>query len=90
MANEAKKVLSDDEVEAEIARLLDSPHVKLAKLEARIKNRRRQYMYCLRTMERRGRELISQGVTTESLLTMDDAITDLKKEVCEEYGGSYD
>lgn len=35
------KPMNDDEVEAEIARLQNSPHVKLAKKEERIRYRRR-------------------------------------------------
>ena len=38
-----KDILTDDEVEREITRLLNSPYVKLAKQEERIRCRRRQY-----------------------------------------------
>lgn len=58
-ANDVKKrkPLTDDEVEAEIAELLRDPDVILAKAEAREKNRRRQYMYQLRCMKRRGEQI---------------------------------
>ena len=59
--------LTDAQVEVEIARLLESDEVKLAKREERIKSRRRQYMYSLRTMERRGKELIAAGYTMENI-----------------------
>lgn len=59
--------LTDAQVEIEIARLLESDEVKLAKREERIKSRRRQYMYSLRTMERRGKELIAAGYTMENI-----------------------
>jgi hypothetical protein len=59
--------LTDEQVEDEIERLKESEYVKLEKLNQRIKNRRRQYMYCLRTMEKRGKELAAAGVTMESL-----------------------
>ena len=64
------EVLTDTQVESEIARLLASDDVKLAKAEQRIKNRRRQYMYQLRTLERRGKELSEQGYTIENIETM--------------------
>ena len=40
-----KDYLTDEEVEKEIERLLESPDVKLAKKEQRIRYRRRQYLY---------------------------------------------
>lgn len=59
--------LTDDQVEKEIARLLASPAVALAKKEERLRNRRRQYMYCLRTYEKKGRVLMEAGLTEELL-----------------------
>ncbi len=59
--------LTDEQVEAEIERLTNSPEVQLARQEQRIKYRRRQYMYQLRNMEKRGKELIESGVTEENL-----------------------
>ena len=35
---------------------------------SRIRDRRRQYMYCLRQYEKKGEELAAAGVTVESLL----------------------
>ena len=63
----AKDFLTDEQVEFEIDRLLNSNAVKLAKKEQKIKNRRRQYMYQLRTMEKRGKELKKQGITLENI-----------------------
>lgn len=62
-----KDLLTDEEVEFEIDRLMNSDAVKLAKKETRIKQRRRQYMYHLRTMEKRGKELKKQGITLENI-----------------------
>lgn len=62
-----KDILTDEQVEQEIARLLESPQVKLAKAEQRIKNRRRQYMYQLRSFEKRGKELEAQGYTIDDI-----------------------
>ena len=64
------EVLTDTQVEAEISRLLASDDVKLAKAEQRIKNRRRQYMYQLRTLERRGKALSEEGYTVENIEMM--------------------
>lgn len=59
--------LTDQQVEAEIARLVASENVQLAKLEERIKYKRRQYMYKLRTLEKRGRELTKLGYDLDNL-----------------------
>lgn len=62
-----KDFLTDEEVELEIDRLLHSDAVKLAKKETRIKLRRRQYMYGLRTMEKRGKQLAKEGYTIDNI-----------------------
>ena len=77
---EKKVILSDEAVEQEIERLLNSDLVKLAKKEERVRNRRRQYMYSLRTYERRGRELAKAGVTIESLDSMFDECNVIEEE----------
>lgn len=63
----AKDFLTDEQVEIEIARLLESEEVQLAKKEIRIKYKRRQYMYQLRNMEKRGKQLIKEGLTLENI-----------------------
>lgn len=65
------KPITDEQVEAEIARLLESPYVKLSKKEEALRYRRRQYLYKLRGYERRGRELAQSGITMELLESMD-------------------
>ncbi len=65
-----REYLTDEQVEAEISRLSKSEDVKLAKQETRIKNRRRQYMYQLRVMEKRGKELAELGITSENMEQM--------------------
>lgn len=59
--------MTDEQVEMEIARLLNSDDVRLAKKETRIKLRRRQYMYQLRCMEKRGRQLAQDGITMDNI-----------------------
>lgn len=56
-----KKYLTDEEVEAEIARLNSSDAVKLARKEERAKNKRRRYLYHLRDLEKRGLALLAEN-----------------------------
>lgn len=62
-----RKRLTDEEVEHEISRLKESEHVKLGRKFEAVMSRRRQYMYCLRAYEKKGRELEASGVTLETL-----------------------
>ena len=62
-----KKKWTDEQVEAEIARLKESEYVKLAKKEVQIKYRRRQQMWTLQYMEARGKQLASEGITKENM-----------------------
>ena len=61
-----KDLLTDLEVEMEIERLRASEAVKVAQAEQRMKYRRRQQLYTLRWMEKRGKELIAEGKTVNS------------------------
>ena len=61
------KKWTDEQVEAEIARLNASEFVKLARKEQQIKNRRRQRMWTLQYMEARGKQLASEGITRENM-----------------------
>lgn len=63
----ARKQWTDEEVEIEIHRLLNSEDVKLAKKEQNIKYRRRQQMWTLQYMEKRGKQLRSMGITSENM-----------------------
>lgn len=63
----SKKILTDEEVEKEIAKLKKSEHVKLARKEARLKYKRRQVLYQLRNLEKHGKELEEAGITSEML-----------------------
>lgn len=62
-----RKVTTGEMVEAEIARLQASPDVKLAKKELALINRRKQYMYKLRSLEKHGKKLRAEGWTAEAL-----------------------
>lgn len=63
----ARDFLTDAQVEQEIARLRASEDVRLAQKEVRILYKRRQYMYQLRTMEKRGKQLAAEGYTMENM-----------------------
>ena len=49
--------LTDDQVEEEIARLRNDPDVKLGRAEQREKYKRRQYLYGLRDLKKRGQAI---------------------------------
>lgn len=68
----AKTILTDEEVAEEIKRLMNSPNVKLARKEERVRNRQRQKLYQLRVWEKKGQALAEQGVTFESLDELDE------------------
>jgi hypothetical protein len=65
-----KEKLTDEQVEREIERLRESPHVKLAKKDEAIRYRRRQILYNLRAYEKKGKELAKAGITIEILEAM--------------------
>ena len=66
----AKEYIPDDMLDEEILRLQNSHHVKLARREENIRNRKRNYMYQLLMYEKKGKALEAQGITLESLEEM--------------------
>ena len=62
-----RRIVTDEEAAAEIEALRDSEFVKLARREQRLKYSRRQALYTLRNLDKRGRELAAQGVTLDSM-----------------------
>ena len=70
--------LTDEQVEAEIERLNASEAVALARREARLKYRRRQYLYQLRDLEKKGKALLKAGITREVLDSMYDNCNDVE------------
>lgn len=62
--------LTDEAVEAEIARLQQSDFVKLARKEMRLRYKRRQFLYNLRNLDKRGKELAKAGITPENIDAM--------------------
>ena len=59
--------LTDEDVEREIARLTESDFVRLARKELRLKYKRRQALYQLRNLEKRGKQLAQAGITYENI-----------------------
>lgn len=72
MAFEKSGYLTDEQVEREIERLRKSPMVALARKEERVRYKRRQVLYNLRALEKKGKQLIAAGITMEVLQGMDD------------------
>lgn len=61
------KALTDKEVEIEIERLRKSPLVALGRKEEQIRYKRRQLMYNLRALEKKGKRLAEAGITLEMM-----------------------
>lgn len=62
--------LTDFEVEQEIEILRTSPMVQLARKEQRLKYKRRQSLYLLRNLEKRGCQLADKGITMDNIEMM--------------------
>ena len=73
----AREFLTDEQVEREIKRLTDTEAVKLARREIRLKYKRRQQLYNLRALEKRGKELEESGITLENIDEMMEAAQEL-------------
>ena len=65
----SKDWLTDDQVEQEIAMLRTDPMVQLARKELRIRYKRRQALYQLRNLEKRGIQLAEMGITYDNIET---------------------
>ena len=77
MGIEKSVYLTDEQVEREIERLRESPLVALARKEERIRYKRRQVLYNLRALEKKGKQLQAAGITMEMLQRLgDEAIDD--------------
>ena len=70
----ARNFMTDDQVEAEIERLSKTEAVRLARREQRLKYKRRQQLYTLRALEKRGKQLMDMGVTFEALDIMEQCL----------------
>lgn len=66
----AKDYLTDEMVAQEVERLKESEYVRLAQKEIRLKTKQRKYLYQLRWMDKRGRQLAEEGITLENMERM--------------------
>lgn len=62
--------MTDRQVEKEIEQLVNDPFVKLAKAEQRLRYKRRQYLYQLRSLAKKGVDLAAAGYTLENIAEM--------------------
>lgn len=63
----ARKYTPEELIDAEIERLKKSEAVKLAQKEQRLLNRKRKYLADLRWLEKRGKSLMAEGWTADTL-----------------------
>ena len=66
----ARDYLTDEMVAEEVERLKESEYVRLAQKEIRLKTKQRKYLYQLRCMDKRGRQLAADGITIENMEQM--------------------
>ena len=62
-----RKYTPEELVDAEIERLKQTDAVKLAQKEQRLINRKRKYLADLRWLEKRGKQLMAEGWTADTL-----------------------
>lgn len=62
-----RKITPDELVDAEISRLRNTEAVKMAEKEMRLIYRKRKYLAQLRWMEKRGKQLMADGWTLDTL-----------------------
>ena len=65
MAN--RRPTPEELIDAEIERLKQTDEVKLAQKYQRLMNRKRKYMADLRWLEKRGKQLMAEGWTIETI-----------------------
>ena len=66
----ARDIMTDESFKEELERLKGSENVKLAQKEIRLKNRQKNYLYQLRWLEKRGKQLAALGYTIDNLEEM--------------------
>lgn len=72
----ARKFTPEELLDAEIERLKQTEAVKLAQKEQRLLNRKRKYLADLRWLEKRGKALLAEGWTQDTLDLLYRNITD--------------
>lgn len=72
----ARKFTPEELLDAEIERLKQTEAVKLAQKEQRLLNRKRKYLADLRWLEKRGKELLAEGWTADTIDLLYKKITE--------------
>lgn len=72
----ARKITPEELIDAEIERLRKSDAVKLAQKEQRLIHRKRKYLADLRWLEKRGKALMADGWTVDTLELLFQEITE--------------
>lgn len=74
-----RKPTPEDLIDAEIERLKKTDEVKLAQKYQRLMNRKRKYMADLRWLEKRGKQLMAEGWTIETIELLFKDIPEVEK-----------
>lgn len=77
MAN--RRPTPEELIDAEIERLKKTEEVKLAQKYQRLLNRKRKYMADLRWLEKRGKQLMAEGWTIETIELLFKEIPEVEK-----------
>jgi hypothetical protein len=75
-----RKPIPEDLIDAEIERLKKTDEVKLAQKYQRLLNRKRKYMADLRWLEKRGKQLMAEGWTIETIELLFKDIPEVEKQ----------
>lgn len=74
-----RKPTPEDLIDAEIERLKKTDEVKLAQKYQRLMNRKRKYMADLRWLEKRGKQLMADGWTIDTIELLFKEIPEVEK-----------
>lgn len=74
-----RKPTPEDLIDAEIERLKKTDEVKLAQKYQRLMNRKRKYMADLRWLEKRGKQLMAEGWTIDTIELLFKEIPEVEK-----------
>lgn len=76
-----RNITPEEVIDAEIARLKNTDAVKLAQKEQRLLARKKKWLYQLRWLEKRGKKLMADGWTMDTLELLFNDIPEEESEV---------
>lgn len=76
-----RNITPEEVIDAEIARLKNTDAVKLAQKEQRLIARKKKWLYQLRWLEKRGKKLMADGWTMDTLELLFNDIPEEESEV---------